>query len=227
MTSFQQVVAATLSPHFVSQVYPTITWCYSEALAHVGGYGGFDDPERRGILPYWRRCLVEFHLRKLALDSGMYAAVESTDKPGHEFTLIQVGTVRITVSKTDSDQSMPETCGFRKQHSSANDMLRQMNLLQIDPVPKVEKDGEFIYAIITHGPALGSNELGYVNIGFPRADMKQWLEPPVSILEIQERQARDYKKPEDAQAEIEERQRNPALKEAARKKPEADTDDAS
>jgi hypothetical protein len=100
-------------------------------------------------------------------------------------------------------------------------MLIQGSLWPVAIAPVV--DEELVYAIITHGPQYGGDEVGYVNIGFPRPDMRAWAEPPVSILEIQERQVRLYQKPLDQQpldeqAKAEERQRSPSLKGQVRKK---------
>jgi hypothetical protein len=229
--TLQDVAAMSLRPDWVMGLYGLFSGCYEEAAAAMQGYTGFDDPERRNVLPHFRRAVCEAKLRHWSLDHGLRATIEMTQRAdgsgpaGHEFTLIRSGRLRLTVSKTDHPNALPDTAVFRKQHSRANDMLIQQNLFPAQPLPNPDKDKELIYAILTHGPAYRTDALGYLNIGFPRANFSDWCEPPVSMLEIQERQTRLYQKPQDMQADMEEQRRKAALKESARKKKKEDGKD--
>jgi hypothetical protein len=214
--TLQDVIAASLPMAFVSQIYPKINGIYQEAAASVRGMTMIEEPERRHLLPYLRRNLVEAGIRKLALDCGLMATVEWTETGSSQFTLIRTSRARLTLSKTKHDWSLPDNCYFRKQNSRVNDMLMQGALFPV-AAPSSE-DNNLLYAIITHGPEPRSDALGFVSIGFPCPDMKSWAEPTVSILSIQERQQLSMKKPIDAQSKEQQQKRTGKLKKNIRQK---------
>jgi hypothetical protein len=222
--TLQDAIAASLPPAWVSRLYPLIAGLYREAAANVQEYTLLGDAERRNLLPHLRRNLVEAGVRKHSLDSGLKATVEWTATGSAQFTLIRSPRARITLSKTAHEWALPEICYFRKQHSRVNDMLMQTNLFPI--AAPAENDDEVLYAIITHGPERNGDALGFVNIGFPRPDMKAWAEPTVSILSIQERQMQRFQKPADFLADEQEKQRTGKLKAKVQKKTDEGKDTA-
>jgi len=160
-------------------------------------------------------------MRSLALECGLQATIEETETESHQFMLIKTGSLRFTISKTATSNTLPDSCGFRKQHSRVNNMLMQQSLFPVTPTPSDNDD--VIYAILTHGPTYDGKGLDFVYLGFPNPQMTAWAEPPVSILEILERQARLYQKPDqDARQDFQEKQRNVPLKKDVRKKKKDD-----
>jgi hypothetical protein len=212
--TLQDVVAAELPPAFVSAIYPLLGRLYTEAAAYVRENRFMEEPEHRNLLPYARRNMAEKGLRDLASNHGLRGTVEWTETRSAQFTMIRTPRIRLTISKTAHEWAVPETCYFRKTNSVVNDMLMQGNLWPVS-APE-QNDSELLYAILTHGPAPKSEALGFVNIGFPRPDMKAWAEPTVSILDIEQRQ-QQIVKPADPMADEQERQRTAPLKEAAKK----------
>jgi hypothetical protein len=209
--TLQEIVARSAPPHWVREIYTKVQHCYAEAHLTLANCSGLDDAQRGILLPHFRRGLVETTLHRWSVECGMRATVESTKTDSHKFTLIRFGKIGITISKTNTSSAMPESCWFRKQHSRVNDMLMQQALF---PVPtSSELDEELIYAIITHGPESRGIQLGFVALGFPNGEMSDWAEPPVSILDIQERQATLFQKPEvDLQEALQEERRTPKVK---------------
>lgn len=218
--TLQDVIAASLPPAFVAQLYPKIAFAYQESAAQVNGMTLLEDAERRNLLPYLRRNVVEAQVRKVALDCGLHATVEWTETRSAQFTMIRGPRTRLTLSKTAHYWAMPDTCYFRKQNSSVNEMIMQGKLFAV--AEPTTTDDELLYGIITHGPEHGGVALGFVNIGFPSPDMQSWAEPTVSILAIQERQQRLYQKATDTQAEQQELKRAGKLKENIRKQNDED-----
>jgi len=215
--TLQEIVAKSVPPQWLREVYGRFQRCYEEAFQHVANYPLLDAPERRHILPYLRRGLVEADARRWALDCGMHATVEDTETESHQFTFIRTGQICFTISKTTNGNALPTSCGFRKQHSHVNNMLMQQAMFPVIVAPAGDED--LIYAIITHGPTDNGQSLGFVSIGFPNSEMTGWAEPPVSIIEIQERQTRLFQKPElDLHEHTQEEQRTVPLKKDVRKK---------
>jgi hypothetical protein len=221
--TLQELVAKSVSPVWLAEIYRRIQLCYAEADAHVANYTLLGEPERRNLLPHLRRGLVEADARKWAIECGLHATIENTVPDGHQFTLIKTGNLCLTISKTATSCSLPDLCVFRKQHSLINDMLMQQEMFPVTSVPT--KDDELIYAILTHGPAYNGKDLDFVYLGFPNSDMTAWAEAPVSILEIQERQARLFQKPADdaPRQDFQEQQRTVPLKKGIKKKKQDDT----
>jgi hypothetical protein len=209
--TLQEIVAKSAPPHWLKGIYTRIQHCYAEAHQGVANHPGLDEAQRAILLPYMRRGLVETALHRWSLDCGLNASVEDTKTDSHQFTLIRFGQIAVTISKTSTCGAMPETCGFRKQHSRVNEMLMQQLLF---PVPSsTDSDQELIYAIITHGPARGGVDLGFVSLGFPNSLMSAWVEQPVSIFEIEERQTKLCQKPDlDLHEQLQEKQRTPKIK---------------
>jgi hypothetical protein len=218
--TLQDVIAAELPPLFVSGLVPRLAGVYREVVATMQ-HPLLGEPEKRNLLPHARRNMVEKAIRDLALDHGLIATVEWAETGSCQFTAIRTPRVLLTVSKTQHDWALPETCHFRRQNSAVNSMLMQSDFFDASAPSRNEQ--EPLYAILTHGPSPGSDDLGFVCIGFPRADMEAWAEAPISILDIQEKQER-VSKVVDSLAEQEEELRTPALKEGVEKGNDADAD---
>ena len=215
--TLQELVAKNAPPVWLGQIYHRIMQCYKEADAHVANYTLLGEPERRNLLPHLRRALVEADQRKWAIECGLRATVENTEPDGHQFMLIKTGRLCFTISKTATSCSLPDTCAFRKQHSRVNDMLMQQEMFVVNTAPA---DDDLIYAILTHGPGPNRRDLDFVYLGFPNPQMTGWAEAPISILEIQERQARLFQKPADdaPRQDFQEQQRTVPLKKGIKKK---------
>ncbi|HWW30845.1 MAG TPA: hypothetical protein VNY80_12570 [Steroidobacteraceae bacterium] len=221
--TLQELVATSVPPVWLNQIYRRIQNCYAEADAHVANYTLLGDPERRSLLPHLRRGLIEADARKWAVECGLQATIENTVPEGHQFMLIKTGQLCFTISKTATSCSLPDLCGFRKQHSRVNDMLMQQDFFPVSSVPT--KGDELIYAILTHGPTQNGRDLDFVNLGFPNSEMTGWAEAPVSILEIQERQAILFQKAADDEPrqDFQEQQRTVPLKKGIKKNKQDDT----
>ncbi|HSW76249.1 MAG TPA: hypothetical protein VLG50_04365 [Candidatus Saccharimonadales bacterium] len=207
--SLRSILITDLPARFVSELIGASRWAYRDSYEAVYSDNNYDEPEKKGLLPYVRRARIEKKIREVALDAGLTATVEKNSAKNTEYTLIKSGRVALTVSKSFDRGSLPALARFREQYSSINQHAAQIQMLPVLSMPFEAS----LYGVIIHGSSnLSHNELGFLQIGFLDSRKYRWVEAPIDLEDIMDAQSLSSQQ-KDPLIQLQEKNRQPRLKE--------------
>jgi hypothetical protein len=161
---------------------------YAEAYDSIKNDPRFEEPEFRYLHGHTRRALAEAGLRTFAAKLRSGCEMRRADGfGGPEHVRVTVGRFCFTACHVESPGAFPRESHHRKQYAKINEHAAQRELFTISSKP-VDAD---IYAILAHSEALGDkSKLGGLHFGFPNDKGEDWIEEPLSVVDLADDQER-------------------------------------
>jgi hypothetical protein len=154
---------AAVPPEFLASIVRALFQSYSAALEMCTGH--MDAPETVDALSVNRRAIFEGNFRTAARRHSIPATIQMNPRKTSRFSLIQLGEIYITASRSKSMGRMPRAAAYRKNYWQS----AQLALFAIaKDSAQAAQDDATLYAILLHGaPAKKKHENDGTNLGFP------------------------------------------------------------
>jgi hypothetical protein len=159
----RQAFLATVPAEFLASVVRGLFQSYGSALQMCLGH--MDAPETIDVLSVNRRAIFEGNFRTAARRHSVPATVELNARKTSRYSLVRLGEIYITASRSKSMTRMPRASVFRKNYwqSAQLALFAFAKAGARDP----QSDGT-LYAILLHGaPAKKKNKDDQTNLGLP------------------------------------------------------------
>jgi len=157
---------AAVPEEFLASVVLGLFQSYGAAFQMCIGH--MDAPETIDALSVNRRAIFEGNFRTAARRHKLTASVEMNPRMTSRFSLVQLGEIYITASRSKSMKQMPRLALYRKNYwkSKAQFVLFEM-AKETKGGGDAPNDGA-LYAILLHGaPAKKKNKGDPTNLAFP------------------------------------------------------------
>lgn len=168
MTRNINLNADLITPNVAMSLIPVFTSAYGLAISAAESYDFLGGDLKQQILPHLKNWAVEQELHRRIKDGTIPfdgSFVWNSSK-NHKHLELQKDGFILTVSQTQSLQSVPRDCVFRNSHCLDGQLA--MAGFQDDNNPN------HIYAILTHGR--GTYSPSYILCGIPSPDMRSWAQ---------------------------------------------------
>jgi len=154
----------------------SIDWAYEESSSAIGGDPLLGNPEKKYMVPHYRRSILERRLRDIAVTEGLVASIAQNATGNYEYTKITAGQFLFTIIHHSSTWRIVRQSHFRQHHARMNGLLDQMELNGIWDVPQIEdEDAKTLNAVIYHGTDYRDrNKAGFIKIGIPDPGNRKW-----------------------------------------------------
>ena len=197
--TLKQLLANDLPPGFVKKVLGALERVYPEAYESVENDTRFGKPEAEYMRGPTRRALFETELRNIAVECGLKVEMHKPAKGGCKHVRVLFGRFQIGACHVQSPGAFPQHSDCRQQLSSVNEHISQGQLFSVESEPQDHS----LYAILTHtAETTDPSKFRSAQIGFPNPDFEEWVEEPIDLMEIRDRQAQALQRREDLQGAI-------------------------
>lgn len=213
-SNLEELLVHDLPVLFGESLLAQMKLVYAEAHASVYENPALGEAEAEYLLGHQRRALAETVLRNIAIEHRLQVSMIEPDNGGCKSVYVTSTKFGFTMCHVQSGCQFPKHSDTRAQSALINKYIRQRSLFPIDSETGVQK----IYGILIHTElSEAKDELGSMHIGFPNPDFSGWIDIPIDILDIIDKQKQRFQKPADLQGQIQ--QPKPTFKERKDLKP--------
>jgi hypothetical protein len=159
----RQAFLAAVPSEFLASTVRALFQSYGSALQMCTGH--MDAPETIDALSVNRRAIFEGNFRTAARRNSIPATVEVNARKTSRFSLVRLGEIYLTASRSKSKARMPRAAVYRKNFWQS----AQTALFAIakENAPDAQDDAT-LYAILLHGaPAKKKGKDDLTNLGLP------------------------------------------------------------
>lgn len=197
--TLSDLLVADLPPSFVRQLLKALPKIYPNAEKRVQKINPLGEWEEEYLLGHMRRALFEAKFRSIAIDCGLQVEMHKPDKGGCAHVRVLTSRFQLIGCHVQSPGSFPRHSDCREQFSAVNERISQQEMFRFGAEP-----GEHaLYGILTHAAEAKDNStFRSAQIGFPDVDFSEWVEEPVDLLDVQDKQRLRYQPTEDLQAQV-------------------------
>jgi len=188
-TRLFDLLAADLPHGFARALIDRMQHIYAEAHESVTHDTRFGEDEARYMFGHTRWALTQFALRELATTHGLRVKMRRAMGVvgGFEHVMLETGRFCFTHCHLQSLNGFPKESRHREQYAHINEHAAQGQLFALPSAPS-EAD---LYGIICHCESVGNRgNLGTLMIGFPNEQCDDWIEEPISIVDLADVQDR-------------------------------------
>lgn len=178
--TLKELLASDLPYGFIKELYDRLPSAYKDSYASLHADQSLGKEQAGVVLGHFRRGRVETLLEKIAKNHGLQVNHIDTGGGGIIVELV-CGRFCFTMCHVSSPQQFPTVSTSRKQSSTINAHLAQQQLFAVESTPeKAEIYGIFIHTEL----GISKDTFGSIFIGFPDENCKNWVDDPISFIEI-------------------------------------------
>lgn len=184
VSSYYEVLRDEIPTILLEKLRQSQRFIYEEAYGRAF-MDIFPEPEARDLIGHVRRALFETQLAKIAAECGLPCEVHTNKKRTEHHRVVRIGRLDLTAACVRSRKQKPRFAHYRTQASISS----LFAFPTFDFLPKPESyNKDRLYIVVIHGPdPRAINRHGFVCIGIPDKNWRQWLEL-VSVDELLEAQ---------------------------------------
>jgi len=183
------LLVADLPHGFARALIQRMQHIYAEAHESVTHDARFGKEEARYMHGHTRWALTQFALRELAAAHGVRVEMRRAEgvAGGFEHVMLIVGRFCFTHCHLQSLNGFPKESRHREQYAAINEHVAQGELF---PRPSIPTEAD-LYGIICHCESVGDRAtLGTLVIGFPNEQCDDWIDEPISLVDLADVQDR-------------------------------------
>lgn len=197
--TLKSLLANDFPPAFVLRILQTLPKVYQEAHDSVTNDPRFGEPEANYMLGHTRRALFETEFRNIAIECGINVEMHTPVKGGCSHVRVLFGRFQLIECHVPSPGAFPHHSDCREQYSAVNEHIQQIQMFARASNPHENS----LYGILTHtSDARDVAKFRSAQIGFPDPAFESWVEEPIDLLDIRDRQAQVLRATEDLQAAV-------------------------
>ncbi len=193
---FSELLVQDVPPALIRQILDVLPSVYPDAYDEVHGHEKLGEPEAKSVLGYLRRGFFEMQFRNIATECGLRVDMHTPTNGGCEHVQVICGRFRLIACHVQSPGAFPQHSDCREQYAGVNE-----HIAQTDWLAKPSQPGEqSIFGVLTHtSERHDPRQFRCAQIGFPDPDFERWVDKPVELLDLRDKQMRAYQAQEDLQ----------------------------